>query len=289
MIVAWTLEQVFWAPVHVQVYTLYRCLFDINVHICDTLAAGVHIYVYGCIGAHACIFIWMRISSMIFLDTLRRCCWDFIVYDISWHVEASLLRFPVCGWVCMYKYMYMCAHVCVYMCMCICMYMYICVSVYMYAYTCIYPRVWLYICTGVGAFCLFVLSNPFATCICIAGFFQDLHAVCGGDWNLCFFPVCSMFAFFCWRGSLFFGRGRDRGFVRYISLFWRVLRWFFWRKSPVQFCVEEKIVFFVGCPHPHFSSKLGVVYCLGTMLWDFYEMWLSSTVSGWRNCVYWAR
>ena len=63
-------------------------------------------------------------------------------------------------------HMYMCVHACVYMCMFICMYMYICVSVCMYAYTGIYTRVWVYICTRVGAFCLFVLSNLSTTCAC---------------------------------------------------------------------------------------------------------------------------
>jgi len=38
--VACTLKHVFWGLVRVQMYTLYRCLLDINVHICDTLAAG---------------------------------------------------------------------------------------------------------------------------------------------------------------------------------------------------------------------------------------------------------
>ena len=39
----------------------------------------------------------------------------------------------------------------------------------MYAYTFIYARVWVYICTRVGAFCLFVLSNLSTTCACITG------------------------------------------------------------------------------------------------------------------------
>jgi len=39
------------------------------------------------------------------------------------------------------------------------MHVYIYMYVYMYAYTFIYTRVWVYICTRVGAFCLFVLSN----------------------------------------------------------------------------------------------------------------------------------
>jgi len=47
--------------------------------------------------------------------------------------------------------------------------MYICMSVYMYAYTFIYARVWVYICTRVGAFGLFVLFNRSTTCACIVG------------------------------------------------------------------------------------------------------------------------
>ena len=90
--------------------------------------------------------------------------------------------------------MNMCVHVCVYRCMCICMYTYTYMSVYMYSYTFIYTRVWVYTCTRVGAFCLFVLSNLMV--------------------SACY-----------WRGRLCFGRGRDRGFILYISLFLRVLGW----------------------------------------------------------------
>jgi len=75
----------------------------------------------------------------------------------------------------------------VYMCMCICKYMYVCVSVYMYAYTCIYTHVWVYICTRVGAFCLFVLSNPSTTCVCITGVFSTPACVCGGRLVVGFF------------------------------------------------------------------------------------------------------
>jgi len=58
-----TLEQVFCAPVHVQVYTLHRCLFDINVHICYTLAAGC---------AHTCICICICICMHMYMDTYVR-------------------------------------------------------------------------------------------------------------------------------------------------------------------------------------------------------------------------
>jgi len=60
--VACTLGQVFWAPVHVQVYTLYRCLFDINVHICDTLAAGC---ARMCICIHICMCIHMYMDTYV--------------------------------------------------------------------------------------------------------------------------------------------------------------------------------------------------------------------------------
>jgi len=134
----------------------------------------VHIWVYVYMCVYACICIWMRMC----------------LYDTAWQVEALLLRFSVCAYVCICMFMYMCVHVCVYRCMCICMYMYICMSVSMYVYihlgdhywsshwfsnkqhylsTFIYARVWVYICTRVGAFCLCVLSNLSTTCACITG------------------------------------------------------------------------------------------------------------------------
>jgi len=63
------------------------------------------------------------------------------------------------------------------------MYIYMCMSVYMHAYTLIYARASVYICTRVGAFCLFVLSNLSTTFECITGVFEHLHACVGGDWK----------------------------------------------------------------------------------------------------------
>jgi len=122
-------------------------------------------------------------------------------------------------------YVYVCVHVCVYRSMCICMYMYICVSVYTYAYTCICTRVLVYICTRVGAFCLFVLSNPYTTCVCITGVFSAPAGLCSGGWEVGFFSALFMVSTCCWRGRLCLDRGRDRGFVLYISLFLGVLGW----------------------------------------------------------------
>ena len=128
--------------------------FYTNVHICEHTRCRLCTYLYMYMCVYACMCIWMRMC----------------VYDIAWHVEALLLGFSICTYVCICMRMYMCVHVWVYRCMCTCMYMYICMSVYMYAYTFIYARVWVYICTRVGAFCLFVLSNLSTTCACITGF-----------------------------------------------------------------------------------------------------------------------
>jgi len=73
------------------------------------------------------------------------------------------------------------------MCMCICVYMHICVSVYMYAYICICTCAWVYICTHVGAFCLFVLSSPSTTCECITGIFSTPACMCGEELEVGFF------------------------------------------------------------------------------------------------------
>ena len=161
--------------IHVCVFFCIECCMHFGTGVlCTSACAGVYvqqvflqhqrthlrhtrcrvcIYVCAYICVYACICIWMRMC----------------VYDITWHVEALLLRFSIYAyvWICMR--MYMCVHVCVYRCMCICVYMYICMSVYMYAYTFICARVWVYICTRVGAFCLFVLSNLSTTCACITG------------------------------------------------------------------------------------------------------------------------
>jgi len=115
-----------------------------------------------------------------------------------------------------------CAHMCICTYVCICMHIHM--SVYMCAYTFIYARVCVYICTRVGAFCLFVLSNLSTTCACITGVFQHLHACVWGDWKWGLFQVVMVSAVY-WRGRLCFGRGRDRGFVLYISLFLRVFGW----------------------------------------------------------------
>ena len=56
--------QVFRAPVHVQLYALYRGSFDINVHICDTFAAGcAHMYtcIYMCICMHMYMDAYVRL------------------------------------------------------------------------------------------------------------------------------------------------------------------------------------------------------------------------------------
>jgi len=158
---------------HVYMY-VYACVY-VYVYVC----VYTHVYVYVCaylcidcgsqyqcfsVWTVSCMYVWYMCVYACICIWMRTC-----VYDIAWHVEALLLRFSICAYMCICMRMYMCVHVCVYRCMCICMYMYVCMSVYMYAYTFIYTRVWVYICTRVGAFCLFVLSNLSTTCTCITG------------------------------------------------------------------------------------------------------------------------
>jgi len=61
--VACTLEQVFWALVHGQVYKLHRCIFTPTCTSANTLAAG-------CV--HMCIFIYMCICIYMYMDAYVR-------------------------------------------------------------------------------------------------------------------------------------------------------------------------------------------------------------------------
>jgi len=122
-------------------------------------------------------------------------------------------------------YMHMCVHVCMYMCMCICMYMYICVSVYMYACTYICTRVWVYICTREGTFCLFVLSNPSTTCVCITEVLSTPACVCCGELEVrFFFKSCSCLALVVGLG-VYVLTGVEIGALSCVFLFLRVSGW----------------------------------------------------------------
>ena len=123
--------------------------------------------------------------------------------------------------------MYMCVHVCVYSaCVYVCTCIYVCL--WMYAYTFICARVWVHICTRVGAFCLFFvyLYCPISLLHARVSqvFLNTFMRVCGGIGSGVCFSLFMVSACY-WRGRLCFGRGRDRGFVLYISLFLRVLGW----------------------------------------------------------------
>ena len=131
----------------------------------------MHAYVYGCVCA-----------SMILFDASRCCCLDFLsVYRCA----CACMCICVCMYACICAGAYVC--ICIYMCPCICMHTHL----YAHARGC--RR--LYTCTVVGAFCVFVLSNPSTTCVCITGNFQHQHACVVGDWKWEFFPACSFLAF----------------------------------------------------------------------------------------------
>jgi len=89
-------------------------------------------------------------------------------------------------------------------------------------YTCNHTHHRVYICARVGAFYLFVLSNLSLHACVSQVFFNTCMRVwegieSGGVSSMFMFGACY------WRGWLCFGRGGDRGFVLYISLFLRVL------------------------------------------------------------------
>ena len=102
--------------------------------------------------------------------------------------------------------MYACIGACVYVCIRVYVCLRICMSAYMYAYTFTYARVWVYICTRVGTFCLFVLSNLSVTCACMAGVSEHLHAYMGGDFKWGFFQlVCGQHSLLAWEAMFWQG------------------------------------------------------------------------------------
>jgi len=95
VIVACTLEQVFWALVHGQVCTLHRCVFAPTYTSANTLAAG-------CV--HMCIFIYMCICMHMCMDAYVR-----LWYCLTrWGVVAEIF------YLCIRVHM----HACVYVCAC---------------------------------------------------------------------------------------------------------------------------------------------------------------------------
>jgi len=158
--VACTLEQVFWALVHVQTYTLYRYLLDFKVHICDTLAAGC---------AHMCMCIYICMRMHMYMDTYVR-----LWYCLRrWGVVAEI--FCLCIGV----------HIHAYVCVCACMR--VCVHVHMFVHACmcvcVYVYIYMYIHTRVGVHMqscrrILLLSNLSTTCVCITGVWWTPACVC---------------------------------------------------------------------------------------------------------------
>ena len=109
------------------------------------------------------------------------------------------------------------------------MYMYVHVNMYVCVYVCIY----IYIRSHVGVrmySCRRILFMPVYCPISLLHarvsqvFLNTCMRVCGGVGSGVCFSLFMVSACF-WRGRLCFGRGKDRGFVLYISLFLRVLGW----------------------------------------------------------------
>jgi len=107
-----------WAGLYVtQVY------FYTNVHICEHTRYRLctYVYMYICVYMHAYAYRCVC-ASMILLDALRRCCYDFLSVQYA----------------CICMRMYMCVHVCVYSAcvyVCICIYVCLCICIHIHLYT----------------------------------------------------------------------------------------------------------------------------------------------------------
>jgi len=143
------------------------------------------------------------------------------VYDIVWCVEALLLRCSVCAYS-RCAYTCMCIYVYMYACMCACAHT--CIYIYVRLFIYMHIDVYAHVCgCRVGAFCLFVLSNPSITCVRITSVFSTPVCVCGGGLEVgVFFSLFMVSAqACCWRGRLCFDRGRDRNlFCIFLYFYW---------------------------------------------------------------------
>ena len=100
------------------VYVTQVCFYTVtNEHICEHTRCRLctHVYMYICVYMHACAYGCVCVS-IIQLDTLRRCCWDFLSVQTCAYA-------CVCICVCMYGCIGTCVYVCIciYICLCICM------------------------------------------------------------------------------------------------------------------------------------------------------------------------
>ena len=189
-------------------YISSQMFFDIYVHICKHTRCRVCTYVY--------IHIYICICMHMYMDTYVRlwCCltrWG-VVAEIFYlcigvHIHAYVY---VCACMRVYVHVYMYVYVYMYVCVCVCIYMYIHARVGLHMHSC---RRILFICTVQSLYYTCVYHRCF-TCMCM---WEGIGS--GGLSSWFMVSTC------CWRGRLCFGRGRDRGFVLHISLFWRVLGW----------------------------------------------------------------
>ena len=93
----------------------------------------------------------------------------------------------------LHAYVCVCACVRVRVHVCVCVYVYVCISVYMCACAFVCARMLMYVCTRVGAFCLFVLSNLSTTRV-YHRCFLTLACVCVGGLEVGFVSACSWLA-----------------------------------------------------------------------------------------------
>ena len=180
------------------------------------------------LNARACTYIYVHFFAVSvtcnFTSVLCTSAWARVyVTQVCFHTNVHICEHTRCR-LCTYVYLCMCVNVCVCSAcvyVCICMYVCLCICMHMHLYTracgCTYALVKAHF---VYLYCPISLLHARVSQV----FLNTCMRVCGGIGSgICFslFMVSACF----WRGRLCFGRGRDRGFVLYISLFLRVLGW----------------------------------------------------------------
>jgi len=169
-------------------------------------------------GVHICMCINMYICMHVYMDVYVR-LWHCLT---RWGVAVEI--FCLCVGVQIHAIVYVCA----------CMRVYVHVRTYVYVYMCVCVRVciYLFIHARVGVH-MHSCRRIFFICTVQSLYYMRVYHRC--FWNTCMRGwgefgsggFCSLFmvSACCWRGRLYFGRGRDMGFVLYISLVLRVLGW----------------------------------------------------------------
>jgi len=173
----------------VHMYILYVCVY---ICICVYVCGHVYIYVCACVYVYVYVCVYTHVYVYVYVYLCIDCGSQYQCFSV-WTVSCMRMCIRVYMLLCLRMHMCVGIYICAFFCSerCIhfgtgvlgtsaragvyvtqvCFYtnVHICEHSRYRLFAFIYTRVWVYIYTCVGAFCLFVLSNLSATCACITG------------------------------------------------------------------------------------------------------------------------